>query len=87
MWSARSLADLVDKIEQTMPPGQPGSVARPQAIDLAAFILRSGKFPAGQADLGAAELGQIAFPARTLQRRATAWHGVVIRCRCATSRS
>lgn len=61
-WSARSLADLVNKIAQTMPPS--GGIARPQAIDLAAFILRGGKYAAGQAELTAAELGQIAFPTR-----------------------
>jgi mono/diheme cytochrome c family protein len=71
VWSARTLADLVDKIEQTMPPGQPGSVSRPQAIDLAAFILRSGKLPAGQSELGAADLGLIAFPARAAPTVAT----------------
>jgi len=71
VWSARTLADLVDKIEQTMPPGQPGSVSRPQAIDLAAFILRSGKLPAGQSELGAADLGRIAFPARAAPTVAT----------------
>jgi mono/diheme cytochrome c family protein len=64
VWSARTIADLVNKIEQTMPPGQPGSVSRPQAIDLAAFILRSGKFPAGQSELAAADLGRISFPTR-----------------------
>jgi mono/diheme cytochrome c family protein len=64
-WRARSLLDLVDKIEKTMPPQQPGSVSRAQAIDLAAFMLRSGKFPAGPTELGADTLGQIAFPART----------------------
>jgi mono/diheme cytochrome c family protein len=64
VWSARSLADLVNKIEQTMPPGQPGSVSRPQAIDLASYILRAGKFAAGSSELGAAELAQIAFPTR-----------------------
>lgn len=64
MWSAQPLGDLVNKIEQTMPPGQPASVSRPQAIDLTAFILRSGKFPAGPSDLGSAELGAVTFPAR-----------------------
>jgi mono/diheme cytochrome c family protein len=64
VWSARSLADLVDKIEQTMPPGQPASLSRPQATDLAAFVLRSGKFPAGQSALASAELRQIVFPTR-----------------------
>ena len=62
-WSARSLADLVDKIEKTMPPQQAGSISRAQAIDLAAFILRSGKFPAGTTELVSGALGQIAFPA------------------------
>ena len=47
VWSTRSLADLVAKIEQTMPPEQPGSVSRPQAIDLTAYVLRAGKFPPG----------------------------------------
>ena len=50
VWSGRSIGDLVTKIEQTMPPGQPGSVSPTQAIDLAAFILRSGKFAAGQSE-------------------------------------
>jgi mono/diheme cytochrome c family protein len=62
-WSTRTLAELVDKIEKTMPPSQPGSVTRTQAIDLAAHILRSGKFPAGQADLAPGALTQITFPA------------------------
>lgn len=64
VWSSRTLADLVNKIEQTMPPGQPGSVSRPQAIDLASYVLRAGKFAAGASELGSAELGQIAFPTR-----------------------
>ena len=64
VWSARPVGDLVNKIEQTMPPGQPDSLGRPQAIDLAAFILRSGKFPSGPSDLGTAELGDISFPTR-----------------------
>jgi len=62
-WGTRSLADLVDKIEKTMPPQAAGSMSRPQAIDLAAFLLRSGKFPAGPSDLEPAVLTQITFPA------------------------
>ena len=62
-WGTRSLADLVDKIEKTMPPQAAGSMSRPQAIDLAAFLLRVGKFPAGQTDLEPAVLTQITFPA------------------------
>ena len=62
VWGSRSLAELVDKIEKTMPPQQPGSVSRQQAIDLAAYILRAGKFPAGQTELESAALAQVAFP-------------------------
>ena len=62
-WGTRSLADLVDKIEKTMPPQAAGSMSRPAAIDLAAFLLRTGKFPAGQTDLNPAVLAQITFPA------------------------
>ena len=62
-WSARPLADLVDKIQKTMPFNLPGSLSRQQSTDLAAYILQAGKFPAGQAELSDATLAQIAFPA------------------------
>lgn len=61
-YSARPLATLVDKIELTMPFSTPGSLSREQSIDLAAYILQAGEFPAGQAELRDAELAQIAFP-------------------------
>jgi mono/diheme cytochrome c family protein len=64
VWSARTLQDLVNKIEQTMPPGQPDSLSRPQAVDVVAFMLRRGQLPAGPSELGSADLGQIAFPTR-----------------------
>lgn len=63
IWAGAPLANLVDKIEKTMPQLEPGTLSRPQAIDLVAYILQAGKFPAGQADLSAATLGQITFPA------------------------
>jgi mono/diheme cytochrome c family protein len=61
-WSARPLTNLVDKIQKTMPFNQPGSLSRQQSIDLAAYILQGGKFPAGQADLTEGTLAQTAFP-------------------------
>jgi mono/diheme cytochrome c family protein len=65
-WNARALTDLVDKIYKTMPFSLPGSLSREQGIDLAAYILQSGKFPAGQAELREGSLGEIVFPtART----------------------
>jgi mono/diheme cytochrome c family protein len=62
-WSARPLADLVDKIQKTMPFNLAGNLSRQQSTDLAADILRAGKFAAGQAELSDAMLAQIAFPA------------------------
>ena len=62
VWSRRSLAELVDKIEKTMPPQEAGSVSRQQAIDVAAYVLNAGKFPAGTTELTSAALDQIRFP-------------------------
>src|SRR5262245_25543668 len=62
-WSARSLANLVDKIQKTMPFNQPGSLSRPQSVDIAAYILEVGKFSAGQNELSESALPQVSFPA------------------------
>ena len=62
-WSVRSLANLVDKIQKTMPFNQPGSLSRPQSIDIAAYILEIGKFPTGQNELSESALAQVSFPA------------------------
>ncbi len=62
-WSARPLINVVDKIQKTMPFNLPGSLSRQQSIDLAAFILQTGKFPAGRTDLSEALLNQATFPA------------------------
>ena len=61
-YSALPLTALVDKIQKTMPFNLPGSLSRPQSIDLAAYILQVGKFAAGSADVADAQLAQIAFP-------------------------
>ena len=61
-WSARSLAELVDKIHKTMPFNLPGSLSRQQSIDLAAYVLQFGKFPAGNAELSEAQLATTTFP-------------------------
>jgi mono/diheme cytochrome c family protein len=61
-WSARPLADFVDKIQKTMPFNLAGKLSRQQSTDLAADILQAGKFAAGQAELSDAMLAQIAFP-------------------------
>ena len=61
-WSAQPLANLVDKIQKTMPFNLPGSLSRSQSTDLAAYLLQAGRFPAGQAELSEAALTQIVFP-------------------------
>jgi S-disulfanyl-L-cysteine oxidoreductase SoxD len=61
-WSARSLGNLIDKIQKTMPFNLPGSLSRNQSTDLAAYVLEMGKFPAGQNEVSEAALAQIVFP-------------------------
>src|SRR4030095_3965980 len=74
-WSARSLANLVDKVQKTMPFNQPGSLSRPQSIDLAAYVLQSGKFPSGPGDLSEAALALVVFPTARNTASATAPEG------------
>ena len=64
VWSKEPLADLVDKVQITMPDSKPGSLTRAQAADLVAYMLQVGKFPAGRADLASddAALKQIGWP-------------------------
>jgi mono/diheme cytochrome c family protein len=62
-WAGRTMADLVDKIQNTMPLQAPGSLSRAQATDIAAYILQTSKQKPGQADLAAGALAQITFPA------------------------
>ncbi len=61
--SAQPLKNLVDKIQKTMPFDDPGKLTRNQSIDIAAYILQAGKFPAGQNELSETALAQAVFPA------------------------
>src|SRR5438067_8438706 len=47
-WSAQTLGNLVDKIQKTMPFNRAGGLSRQQSMDLAAYVLQTGNFPAGQ---------------------------------------
>src|SRR5712691_5448895 len=62
-WANQPLSELANKIQKTMPQNDPGSLMRPDVIDLVAHILQVGKFPAGQAALPAGDdaLKQIAL--------------------------
>jgi hypothetical protein len=67
-WSERPLADVVDKIQKTMPFEKPGSLSREQSADLLAYTLQVGRFPAGPTELSAGTLAQIVMPAVTVSR-------------------
>lgn len=77
-WSGKSLNDLADKIQNTMPVQAPKSLTREQVIDIAAYILQVGKFPAGTADLAANQLAQVTFPATAKPAAAAAAGGLQI---------
>ncbi len=52
-WDKTPAADLVEKIQASMPANSPGSLTRAQAADITAFMFKANKFPAGAADLTA----------------------------------
>jgi len=64
-WHTQPLSDLAGKIRNTMPAGATRTLTPQQSVDLVAFILKSGGFPAGKTDLAADEatLGKITWPA------------------------
>ena len=64
-WNDLTLGDMVERIRVTMPASSPGSLSRPQAIDILAFMLSVGGFPTGKAELPREleNLKQISFEA------------------------
>ena len=60
-WSDQTAAALLDKIQQTMPANEPGTLTAPQSADLVAYILKLNHVPAGQTPLptDAAALGAL----------------------------
>jgi mono/diheme cytochrome c family protein len=61
-WAGLPVSDLVQKIQNTMPQDNPGTLSQQQATDVTAYILQTGKLPPGQADLSAASAAQVMFP-------------------------
>jgi len=55
------VADLVQKIQTTMPQQAPGTLTHAQAIDLSAYVLQQNKYPAG-ADTTDATMTQFMLP-------------------------
>jgi mono/diheme cytochrome c family protein len=56
------VAEVIQKIQGTMPQQAPGTLTRPQATELTAYILQFNKWPAG-ADLTDASAAQFTLPA------------------------
>ena len=47
VWQKPPLADLFDKILNTMPADALGTLTRPESADLVAYVLKGNGFPAG----------------------------------------
>lgn len=52
-WSGKTLGDLFDEIQATMPADHPGTLSRQVNAQIIAFILKSNEFPAGKQALPA----------------------------------
>ena len=50
-WNGLPLRDLFERIRTTMPQNDPQSLSGQQTADILAFVLSSGSYPAGQAEL------------------------------------
>ena len=50
-WNGLTLGDLMERTRIGMPQNNPGSLSRQQYADILAFMLATGQFPAGQAEL------------------------------------
>jgi mono/diheme cytochrome c family protein len=52
-WNDLSIGDLYDRTRLSMPADKPGSLTPEQTVDVIAYLLQKGSFPAGQTDLPA----------------------------------
>jgi mono/diheme cytochrome c family protein len=51
LWDGRSVAELFDNLEGTMPYDEPGRLTRQEYSDIIAYIFRLGDLPAGDVPL------------------------------------
>jgi mono/diheme cytochrome c family protein len=63
IWGGLSLSELFDKIHNTMPADAPGTLTRPQAVDVVAYVAQANQAPAGATDLAEPALKQIVLAA------------------------
>jgi mono/diheme cytochrome c family protein len=63
-YQGQPVQGVYDMIQKLMPATQPGTLTRPQAADLLAYILSFNKFPAGKTELPSDEdsLKKITLP-------------------------
>ncbi len=59
IWVNRPVSDLMDLIQETMPPDNPRSLTAEQVTALAAYLLRENGIPASDTDLSFASLGPV----------------------------
>ena len=50
-WTGLTVGDLYDRIRMSMPADDPGKVSGQQKVDIIAYMLRVGAFPAGMTEL------------------------------------
>ena len=50
-WNNKPLDELFEFMQTAMPVQSPGGLSRQQNADILAYMLRSGKFPSGQAEV------------------------------------
>lgn len=62
-WGGKTVGDLVEYTRTTMPSDGPGKITRKRCIDIAAYLLSTNGFPAGDQELPAEleALNQIAI--------------------------
>jgi mono/diheme cytochrome c family protein len=50
-WKSKSVGELLERVQTTMPLTSPGSLTPQQSSDVVAFVLASNKYPDGAAEL------------------------------------
>lgn len=50
-WDGHTLADLTDRIRNSMPPDDPNTIPRKQVVDMLAYMLAQNHFPSGRTAL------------------------------------
>ena len=50
-WGGHTVAELLDRIHDTMPADRPGKLSREEVTGIVAYILSFNKFPAGNTEL------------------------------------